>query len=57
MILSRKWKYGLFCCLVFFACKSTDCGCPMAEAEITSMKKEQENKPYQKEWKKITKGK
>ncbi len=31
MIFSKKYKLSLFLCLLLFACKSSDCGCPMAE--------------------------
>ena len=39
MIFSKKYKLCLFACLLLFACKSADCGCPMAE-EIPTLKKE-----------------
>ena len=59
MVRSKKWSYCLFCCLLFFACKSTDCGCPMAKTELTPVKEipQTENDFTQKEWKKITKAK
>jgi len=31
MISSKKYKLCFFACLFLFACKSADCGCPMAE--------------------------
>lgn len=31
MIFSKKYKFCLFAFLLLFACKSADCGCPMAE--------------------------
>ncbi len=57
MFFSKKWKYYLLGCLFLFACKSTDCGCPMAEQEVIFSKqiKGQENIVDQKEWKIITK--
>ena len=27
----KKWKIGLLALVLFAACKSADCGCPMAE--------------------------
>lgn len=38
MIFSKKYRLCLFACLLFFACKSTDCGCPMAEQKPTPKK-------------------
>jgi len=57
MFRAKKWKCYLFCCLLFFACKSTDCGCPMAEIENTSLQeiKQYEKEAYHKEWKTVTK--
>ena len=31
MTFSKKWALFLFVCLFVIACKSADCGCPMAE--------------------------
>ena len=56
MFFSKKWKFCLFGCLLFFACKSADCGCPMAEN--TSIKKEQQpiqKGAHHKNWAKISK--
>jgi len=57
MVCSKKWSYFLCCCLLFFACKSTDCGCPMAETAITPTKEVQVQKNDQKEWTTIRKEK
>lgn len=35
MVFSKKYKFCLFACLLLFACKSADCGCPMAEQNAT----------------------
>jgi len=51
MTFSKKYRFCFFACLLLFACKSTDCGCPMAEQTST-----QEPTPYnQKEFHVITK--
>ncbi len=55
MIHVKKWRYSLFCCLLFFACKSTDCGCPMADSEPVEELRQKDNLEYRQQWKKIAK--
>ena len=55
MIFSKKWKFCLFGCLLFFACKSADCGCPMADNEEAEKVIQTDNLQQQKSWKTIAK--
>lgn len=55
MIFSKKWKFCLFGCLLFFACKSGDCGCPMAENKGVEEVIQKDSLEQQKSWKKIAK--
>ncbi len=55
MIFSKKWKFCLFGCLLLFACKSADCGCPMAEQEGVKEVIQKDDLQQQKSWKKIAK--
>ncbi len=47
MIFSKKYKLCLFACLLLFACKSADCGCPMAEQTTTPIQVTKEQKEFQ----------
>lgn len=54
MIHLKKWKFFLLGCLFFVACKSTDCGCPMAENEPVEETKQKETLKAQKQWRGIS---
>jgi len=47
MIFSKKYKCCLFACFLLFACKSTDCGCPMAEKTPPQEKVSKVQKEFQ----------
>lgn len=47
MIFSKKYKFCLFACLLLFACKSADCGCPMAEQTSTQEPVTKKQKEFQ----------
>jgi len=53
MFFSKKWKYCLFGSLFFFACKSSDCGCPMADNEPVETVIQKDSLEYQKRWRKV----
>jgi len=56
MFFSKKWKFCLLGCLFFLACKSADCGCPMAEDSVIKKEQQQQKQASsQKNWTKISK--
>ena len=51
----KKWKYCLLGCCLFLSCKSTDCGCPMANDILKKEKQAQAPSLNEQFWKSMGK--